>query len=276
MYPLSFSRLKNIEYGVANFIAACVQPDKPSTKEQMLGRVIHRALLFGDYKTHCIQELDESAYPDTIADMQALIGKLPSGSKKDDYEQACAEAGIITLSVAKAEFNLSDLDVYSLDQIDMIEGIVEVAGDRFKDGLKELHLTKGDIHGHIDWLNVRLTDIKTHRFNGKSFFQKAASEMWLEQLALYGMLTDEPVDEYSIYSVEIGDGFTNNQEFVISSSNPAMEEAKNRVKRWISTVNKNKEIILKAISQEKNVNVKLPTVSVSDSDFPIWFYKEAA
>jgi hypothetical protein len=104
MYPLSFSRLKNIEYGVAPFIAACIQPKKPSTKEQMLGRVIHRALLFGDYKTFCVQELDKSIYPSTIADMAALVGKLPSGAKKDDYELACANAGIVTLSQAEDNF----------------------------------------------------------------------------------------------------------------------------------------------------------------------------
>lgn len=275
MYPLSFSRLKNIEYGVAPFMAACIKPDKTSTKEQMLGRVIHRALLFEDYKTFCVQELDKNSYPSTISDMQELVGKLPSGSKKEDYEQACAVNGIVTLTQAEANFNLEDKDVYSLDDVTMIDGIVETALDRFKGGKKELHLINGDLHGYIDWLDSRLTDIKTHRFNGKSFFQKASSEMWLEQLAVYGKLTDEEPEEYSIYSVEIGDGFTNSQEFIIPRGSQPMEEARSRVERWLRLANKHKEQILKAIELGQNVNARLSDVNVTDADLPIWFYKES-
>lgn len=275
MYPLSFSRLKNIEYGIAPFIASCVQPKKPSTKEQMLGRVIHRGLLFGDYKTYCVQELETHLYPDTISDMQALVGKLPSGAKKADYEALCAEKNITTLSIAELFFNPDDKDVYSLDDVDMIDGLIQVAGDRFLSGNKEAHLELGFIHGFIDWHNEnKVTDIKTHRFTGKTFFQKACSEMWLEQLALYGMLFDKEPAEYSIYSVEIGEGFTNSQEFVIPRGSQPMEEARARVNRWIKLADKYKENVLKAIEANKSVNVKLQTVDVADSDFPIWFYKE--
>jgi hypothetical protein len=269
MYPLSFSRLKNIEYGIAPFIAACVQPSKPSTKEMMLGRVIHRALLLGDYKTACVQELETHLYPDTIADMQKLVGTLPSGSKKESYEIMCASHKITTLASAKINFNPDNKDVYSLDDVDMIDGLVEVAGDRFKDGEKEKHIELGVLLG-----NDRITDIKTHRFTGKSFFQKACSEMWLEQLALYGMLLGQEPKEYSIYSVEMGEGFTNSQEFVIPRGSQPMEEARARVNRWIKMAERHKDNVLKAIELNKSINVKLQTVDVADSDFPIWFYKE--
>lgn len=274
MYPLSFSRLKHIEKSVPAFLYACIKPDSEPSDAMQLGTVIHRALLFGDYKQTCKQDIDASLYPSTIEDMIAIVGNLGSKARKADYENACADAGVTTLSMAKQSFDEDTRPCYKLSDVDMIDGLVQVTGNRFTDGDKEAHLKNETIHGHIDWLSDnRLTDIKTRRDSGKDFYLVCAQENYLEQLALYYMLAPQ-VKELSIYDVVIGEGYAYTNEYVFDVECDAVKEATERVRRWINAASDFDGIVKELVEQPKFIVTGGREISAGDNSMPMFFYRE--
>lgn len=274
LYPLSFSRLKNIAKSDAAFIAACVMPKEKETAAMMQGRVIHRALLFNDYRVACKTVFNDSNYPSTIADMKALIGNIPNG-RLADYEAECAEKGILTASAAKLVWQLDQRDWYDPNDVEMIDALVEAAGDRFKDGMKEYHFEAEyqgvPVHGYIDHYNGALCDIKTYAETGRSFYQVAANMMYPEQLAFYE-LCGLDIFYFSIYGIELSpDGYATSREFIFDKDMEVMNQARKRVHGWIERAKLLEPMILQA-KEATYVSMIGPTVRVKDSDMPMYYY----